>query len=77
MIDSTERMAVRIKLYQGPNSKPFLAYSKYVKTLKDNKAQIIAMGEKTLKPLPSVFSRQSSICSNSTMSVAPVRLEKM
>jgi hypothetical protein len=46
MIDSAEQMAVGIKLYQGPNSKPFLAYSKYVRTLKDNKAQIIAMGER-------------------------------
>jgi hypothetical protein len=46
MIDSAERMAVAIKLYQGPNSKPYLAYSKYLGTLKDCKAQIIAMGQR-------------------------------
>jgi hypothetical protein len=46
MIDSAEQMAVAIKLYQGPNSKPYLTFSKYLGTLKDYKAQIIAMGQR-------------------------------
>jgi hypothetical protein len=46
MINSAEQMAVAIKLYQGPNSKPYLAYSKYFGTLNDNKAQIITMGQR-------------------------------
>jgi hypothetical protein len=46
MINSAKQIAVGIKLYQGPYSNPFLAYSKYVRMLKDNKAQIIAMGER-------------------------------